>query len=415
MKVSKNDTASTTSSTSTQAQQATKTAPSKAKPAPQSPSKQVSDAADRFIQARTGAVGQLLNPLLGDLRGAGEARQKTPDGAMPNPTDATKDGAPGQISAEGTLGAGLQGPKHHSEVDLGIQLDRSLPIERDQLGGGTQVDGRNPNETYKGGVGGPQGNPFSSVGEEAAGKQPIDVQASLDWYKNATQKAAEAGDDAKVEKYAGEVYQLVNNTEKTHGDTPSSPEGEDRNLWDDMRDGVAETASGKKHTGGTTTPTQQMMEQANAEDDRNSGREDTTMGKSTGVEQGNKAKEDSGLEVEGGTKLADIMLQKKETTPPSADDRAPDSEAPDRPGPDHLQDFTDFYHEQKLHGRLGHNIDYGPNDGPGSGDASSADSNREQYVGQYGQDYRKPTEEEIAAAEARMKDATDVGPEVNEL
>ena len=413
MKISKN---SATSNASTQAREATKSAATKAKKTAQSTSKQAGQAADRLLQARTGAVGQLLNPLYGDLRGAGEARQQAPDGAMPDATDATKNGGPAELSMEGTLGSAIKGAADQTKVDLGIQMDRDLGVDRDRLGGGTQVDGRNPNETYTGGGTDLSTNPYNDVGKEAAGKQPLDIQAALDWYNRETQKAAAEGNEAKVEKYANEVHELVNPPKQETSETENKEEELD--FWDSTREGVKQTASGHKHTGGKKTAIEEQMEAAIEADDEAAGREKTELGESTRLEQGKKAEKESGLEVEGGTKLAETILVKKEekgTEPPSAEDRDPDSESPDRPGPDHLSDFIKFYHDQKLGSQMGNDIDYGPNDGPGSGDTSGVDSSHEQYVGEYDQGYRKPTEEEIAAAEARMKDATDVGPEVNEL
>ena len=402
---------------------------------------ELSASADRLLSAVNGTVGQLLKPQ------KGAANPQAPaDGSLPSPT-APQGSANSPAGAQDPMASDLQGPglgNRNAGADLGLQAGVTSILDRDQLaGGGSQVDGRNPNETYSGGSDLMQGNPYSGMDRSAAGDKPslpgqspsplqpdgapgggssgaskeTNEMLSSDFgFRNFV--ASKAGQGMSLDT-AAFFYQQEAKSGTTGGaPAAGAPSGEGEgdapktegssSSGGSGGSGSSGGASGSGGTGGSGTSSGSGSGSGSPEGGGDggapaAGTPDPPAGGSGG------STEPSG----GGSGDGEVSGGVPDAPPPDDDGMAGDRGEDSYEERDYANDFTNRYFEQKTQGNLGGSIDYG--DGGAPQDAStSVGSNSDAYTANYGEGYRQPTEEELDAARQRAEGALDPSEEVND-
>ncbi len=400
------------------------TAKNKAKKNDSPPQKSMSAAAEGLTKSMNSRLTSLIKPPVSVA-----ARETERDAVKPEHQARVGEGqlpssAKPETSAHLPGGAQMPaGPAQEYKVDEALRPDHG-PAGGDLAfsGPGKYSDGRGGDAdvgTMETGI----GNPHAGMDRSAAGKLPPHVQGTIDAYKEKAFEAAANGDFEGANRWAGAVSEELGKGPGTDGsqppanDTPGAETGgvdpgakgpeEERDWTDDFKDTVKEgfsnLISGKAAAGGKT-PTQEAAEQIDAELDANAGAESTGLGEKERIEQAAEAaKESGGTNVDGSTAVTNAA---KKGNGGATEDRTPESEG----GPDVAREFTDQYQQMKMKAKAGSEVNPGDNVQGPAGEYAHVDS--ETYTGNYGEGgVYAPTEEEIAAAAKRAKDAGGIAPE----
>ncbi len=360
----------------------------------------ISDAADRFLLARNGTIGQLLNPTY--RRRAPEAaenRHAPSDTPPTGPAAETPSGESGRgvdTASSGGNAPGLPGTES-STTSPAIDLASDLGplVDRDNLGGGTQTDGRNPNEDYSGGGDpGMGGNPYSGMDRSAVGKVPGSTSPMGDYF---AEKVATTTDSYNRVPTHGPG--LPNQSGLTWQETLDyeAPDPADADLspndWlnKKMDEGAAEPAD---ENAGTTDGGTGSTDGGTAPSGGNDGSSSGSGGSGDATGSG-----DSGSTDGNGEAGVGAGSEGKGTGGQPEEDRGEDDYSG---APDHAREFTDSFFEQKHAGERGGAID--PGDDVSGATVEMAPTDSDLYTANYGEGHSTPTEDEIEAAEQRARD-----------
>ncbi len=384
---------------------ATETSKAKGKPAeemqkPADMNKDLKASADRFAKANNGRFGQISKPGNGAGSPRPEAKPddvdlqaKVPEGSMPGGANVEQGSHAAAI--DDTIAGPQQG--YSTNESLREQAHDGLGVDRDLLGQGSQTDGRNPNEDYRGGADLGIGNPYSGIDRSAAGKMGAAELAGLKALDASTKAAAAAGDYDKVSANASAVSSGLGKGPGTETVTPSPGLADRFVSW--VKEKLTDTASGKDQTGGTETATESQAQAAEDSINESAGTEKTKLGTKGRSEQANEAAEEVGVQADGATTFVNVVAGKTPKGKETTEDRGADSEG----GPFLHQDFVDQYQGIKLDAIQ--NSDVNPGDQVQGSPSEFNPVDSEQYTSNYGEGHTTPSKADIEAGKKRVEDA----------
>ncbi len=401
MKVSGRGTTATTTPTK---HEKSKKNPAQTDRKPADIAKEIRTSANRLAKVNSGRFSQIANPGKGASSPKPEVmpddvdlRAKMPEGSMPGETDMA------QGSHAGPIDDTIAGPQQGNSVDSTLREEvRSglFPDESLMMGGGKQVDGRDPNGAYRGGGPG-MADPDIGVGKEAAGEPAslIDqVGLKID-AANAKAAAAEGNFEA--------VDAIASNVSSGLGKGPGSttvvekPSNSEK-IVEEIKEGITNVITGKNQAGGGKTPSETQAQAAEDTINESAGTEKTKLGTKARGEQGNEAATEVGVQADGATTIVNAAAgDAAEKAKKTAEDREVEFDTPDIHG---LDDFTDNYQDMKIAAMK--NSEINPGDQMQGGPVGEVGSpNTDQYTANYGEGHTAPSKADIEAGKKRVEDA----------
>ncbi len=360
----------------------------------------IAASAERFAKATGGRLGQLLRPAKPN---EAELRSKVPEGTIPESRQPERQGNLSELVTDMVSGPAGQSDSlvESLQGEMKAQHPQDLPAE------GKQTDGRHPDSQYRGGGDLGLGNPYAGMDRGAAGKLPAHQQAALETLNESMKKAAEKGDLERVNIIASEVSEMLGKGPGTDGteqvDVPAASESAgEKDVVDIMKEGISQTATGKKQSEGGVTPTQRALQDAEDEMNDTAGTKTAELKTSKLHDEADREKSKTGEQASGANEIAEPFIKKKEENDPkgSAQDREEEIDYTDR-----TRDFTDRYFDMKVAAESGSEIN--PGDDVQGSTVDVGEANSELYTGNFGGEQNKPTEEEIEAGRQRAEDNLD--------